>query len=363
MKKLLRNASILALIAVGTSALHTHTQGARNYSSDLCFPDSIYQSTNRAAQAKPLPAPGRWRGLIGEYGLDTDILYILEKDGKLCASFVRAQPEPLQELSRNSFRFTQQGSHAGQRLSFTRDAYGRATQVKIESVEFKRRQIEPEPGTTQLQVKPLRPVPDLLQEALGAQPPHESGDFRASDLVELTKLDRMIKLDIRYATTNNLFGAVFYSEPRAFMQRPAAEALVRINAKLRLMGYGLLVYDAYRPWFVTKVFWDATPPQKRLFVADPSKGSRHNRGAAVDLTLYNLKTRKPVEMVGTYDETTDRSDPNYPGGTSLQRWHRDLLRKEMESEGFTVFEAEWWHFDYKDWQWYPIGNVELDMIK
>ena len=80
----------------------------------------------------------------------------------------------------------------------------------------------------------------------------------------------------------------------------------------------------YRPWYVTKVFWDATPDDKKLFVADPSKGSRHNRGAAVDLTLYDLKTGKPVEMVGTYDETTDRSYPDYPGGTSLQRWHREL---------------------------------------
>ncbi len=111
------------------------------------------------------------------------------------------------------------------------------------------------------------------------------------------------------------------------------------------------------------MFWDATPAEKKLFVADPTKGSRHNRGAAVDLTLYDMKTRKPVEMVGTYDETTDRSYPDYPGGTSLQRWHRDLLRKEMESEGFTVFEAEWWHFDYKDWQQYPIGNVQFDKIK
>ncbi len=137
----------------------------------------------------------------------------------------------------------------------------------------------------------------------------------------------------------------------------------RVNRQLRRKGYGLLVHDAYRPWYVTKVFWDATPDEKKLFVADPTKGSRHNRGAAVDLTLYDMKTRRPVEMVGTYDETTDRSYPDYPGGTSLQRWHRDLLRRAMESEGFTVFEAEWWHFDYKEWQQYPIGNLEFDKIK
>ena len=94
-------------------------------------------------------------------------------------------------------------------------------------------------------------------------------------------------------------------------------------------------------------------------MADPSKGSRHNRGCAVDLTLYDLKTGKPVEMVGGYDEFSDRSYPDYPGGTSRQRWHRDLLRRAMEAEGFTVYEAEWWHFDYKDWRKYPILQPDV----
>ena len=149
---------------------------------------------------------------------------------------------------------------------------------------------------------------------------------------------------------------MFYPEARAFLQRPAAEALVRAHRKLKKQGYGLLIHDGYRPWHVTKVFWDATPDDKKMFVADPSQGSRHNRGGAVDLSLYELRTGKPVEMVGSYDEFTDRSYPDYPGGTSLQRWHRDLLREAMESEGFTVYEDEWWHFDYRDWRHYPIGN-------
>ena len=316
----------------------------------------------QAGQAPiPAPAPTRWLGLIGEYGTDKEILYILEKDGKLCASFKRAEPEPLRELSRNVFAYTL-GQLAGENVVFTRDRSGRATQVKILGATLQRRRIEPEAGATQLRVPPVRPVPELLKEALAAQPPVETGEFLKSDLVELIKLDPTIRLDVRYATTNNLFGTVFYTEPRAFMQRPAAEALVRASRKLKPKGYGLLVHDAYRPWYVTKVFWDATPADKKLFVADPSKGSRHNRGCAVDITLYDLKTGKVVEMVSTYDETTDRAYPNYPGGTSLQRWHRDLLRAAMEAEGFTVYEAEWWHFDYKDWQKYPIMNVRFDQI-
>jgi len=311
----------------------------------------------------PSPAPERWRGLIGEYGTDKAILYILESDGKLCVSFARAEPSCLRELSKNDFRFSSTGQHANEQATFTRDSNGHASQLKIGDGVYARRQIGPEEGVPQLHVSPTRPVKELLKEALAAQPPKEVADLRKSDLVELTRLDPTIQLDIPYATTNNFLGTVFYSEPRAFMQRPAAEAVVRVNQKLKKLRYGLLIHDAYRPWYITKVFWDATPLDKHIFVADPSQGSRHNRGCAIDLTLYDLKTGKPVDMVSTYDETTDRAYPDYPGGTSLQRWHRKLLRDAMESEGFTVYEAEWWHFDYKDWRQYPIGNTTFEKLE
>jgi len=316
----------------------------------------------RVAMPRPPPAPERWRGLIGEYGWDHDILYILEKDGKLWALIEWFEFNPLENVSRDVFKFPNRGLYDGERLIFRRDEHGRATEVEAANVVFKRRNVGPEEGAGQLRIQPVRPVRDLLREARSATPPIESGEFRAPDLVELITLEPTIKLDIRYATTNNFLGTVFYSEPRAFLQRPAAEALVRAHRNLKKHGYGLLIHDAYRPWSVTKVFWDATPADKKVFVADPSKGSRHNRGAAVDLTLYDRRTGKAVDMVGTYDEVTDRSYPDYPGGTSLQRWHRELLRDAMEAEGFTVYEAEWWHFDYKDWRSYPIGNAPFDKI-
>ncbi len=197
----------------------------------------------------------------------------------------------------------------------------------------------------------------------GVKPPHEEGNFREADLVELIKLDSSIHLDIRYATSNNLVGRPVYSEARAFLQRPAAEALVRVNQKLKPLGYGLLVFDGYRPWSVTKLFWDITPDSSKQFVADPKKGSKHNRGCAADLTLYDLKTGKEIEMTGVYDEMSERSYPNYAGGTEQQRKMRDLLRSNMESEGFTVYDYEWWHFDYKDWQLYGIGNIPFEKIK
>jgi serine beta-lactamase-like protein LACTB len=138
---------------------------------------------------------------------------------------------------------------------------------------------------------------------------------------------------------------------------------VRAHRALARQGLGLLIHDAYRPWYVTKMFWDATPDSSHVFVADPSQGSRHNRGCAVDLTVYDLATGKSIEMVSGYDEFSGRAYPDYPGGTSRQRYNRELLRRAMEAEGFRVYDAEWWHFDYQDWRLYPIGNQTFEQIR
>jgi D-alanyl-D-alanine dipeptidase len=209
-------------------------------------------------------------------------------------------------------------------------------------------------------ITPLHPVQELRAEALKAQPPREQGSFREPELVELVKLDPTIKLDIRYATTNNFLGTPLYTQARAFLQRPAAEALLRAHRELKASGYGLIIHDGYRPWHVTKIFWEATPNDKKIFVADPAAGSRHNRGCAVDLSLYDLKTGKEVQMPSGYDEMTDRAYADYAGGTADERARRALLRQAMEKQGFNVNPTEWWHFDYKDWRLYPIQNVKFE---
>jgi D-alanyl-D-alanine dipeptidase len=211
-------------------------------------------------------------------------------------------------------------------------------------------------------IEPVHPVAALLPSALAATPPVEQGDFRKSDLVELVTLDPTIKLDIRYATTHNFLGTPLYSQARAFLQRPAAEALVRVQKSLAKEGYGLLVHDAYRPWYVTKIFWDATPPEKHDFVADPAAGSRHNRGCAVDLTLYTLRDGRPVEMPSLYDEMSERAYPTYGGGPEPPRRLRELLRRHMEAEGFSVYPYEWWHYDYRDWKAYGLQNARFEDI-
>jgi CubicO group peptidase (beta-lactamase class C family)/D-alanyl-D-alanine dipeptidase len=309
----------------------------------------------------PAAPPQRWAGLIGEYGWDHNVLYILEREGQLYALIEWFFLYPLEEVSRDVFAFPDWGLYHGERLIFSRDSADLATAVEAASVNFVRREVGTEAGGT-FRIVPQRPVSELRTEALAATPPVEDRDFRESDLVEVSSIEPGIKLDVRYASTNNFMSTVFYDEPRVFLQRPAAEGVARAHRALAEYGYGLLLHDGYRPWYVTKMFWDATPPAERIFVADPASGSRHNRGSAIDLNLYDLKTGNPVDMVGTYDEMSPRSFPEYPGGTSRQRWLRGLLRNAMEAEGFSVYSAEWWHFDHDDWREYAIQNETFEEI-
>ncbi len=210
--------------------------------------------------------------------------------------------------------------------------------------------------------EPLRPIAELRIEALKAHPPVEEGDFFEPDLVEVAKLDPTVKLDVRYATSNNFMGEVMYESPRVFLQRPVAEALLDAHRTLKEKGYGVVLFDGYRPWYVTKIFWDATPDEKKEFVADPARGSRHNRGAAIDLSLYDLSSGKLVAMPSGYDETTERAGIEYDGADQQSTANRDLLMSTMRLHGFEPIANEWWHYDYKSWSNYPIMNIRFEDI-
>jgi D-alanyl-D-alanine dipeptidase len=329
----------------------------------FCLPAvlSAQNASSIAPGAKPPDVPQTLKPWIGEYGRPDGTVYVLgEKDG--VAWILERQGKENDVTYRLIKNFDrEQPAAAGPLPPFApaRDPADNHRALMAGNLII--RKLTPDfDGRQQVLIHPVRPVAELREQALAGSPPQENGPFRKPELVELTTLDPAIHLDIRYATTNDFLGTPVYTEARAFMQRPAAEALVRALHKLQPLGYGLLIHDAYRPWYVTKIFWDATPPEGKIFVADPKEGSRHNRGCAVDLTLYDLATGKPIEMPGTYDEMSPRSFPDYPGGTSLERWHRDLLRRAMESEGFTVYEHEWWHFDYKDWREYAILNIKFE---
>jgi D-alanyl-D-alanine dipeptidase len=317
------------------------------------------------SEPKPPDAPAEWKNLLGIYGHTEHTVIVLERNQTL---FLRDSKDAEFPMQSSRIPLAESPSHSsvilGGCFSISRNEYGAGTSLTTcaDNPQPLTRSDAGADPTHFYRVTPTRPVEDVRAEAFKLAPPEEAGPFRKPDLVELAPLDPAIHLDIRYASGNNFLSTPVYTQARAFMQRPAAEALVRVLHKLQPLGYGLLIHDAYRPWYVTKIFWDATPPEGKIFVADPQKGSKHNRGCAVDLTLYELANGKAVEMPGLYDEMSPRSFPNFSGGTSLQRWHRDLLRRAMESEGFTVNEDEWWHFDYKDWKQYGILNVPFERL-
>ncbi len=221
---------------------------------------------------EPPPAPpAHFAGLIGEYGWDHDVLYILEKEGRLHALIEWFFLYPLTEKSPDVFEFPDTGLYHGEKLVFRRDANGKATEVEAASVAFKRRPIDGEDGRT-FRITPTRPAEEIRKEIAGARPPVERDGLKPSDLVDLTAFVPGLKLDIRYATAINFLGMPLYTQARALMQRPAAEALARVQAQLAPKGYGLLIHDAYRPWKITKLFWEATPEAQHLFVAEPVEG-------------------------------------------------------------------------------------------
>ncbi len=183
------------------------------------------------------------------------------------------------------------------------------------------------------------------------------------ELVELTRLDPSIRLDIRYATANNFTGRILYDQPRAFLVQPAAEALARVHKAAAAKGYGLTIFDAYRPWRITKALWDATPPgPQRNYVANPKKGSKHNRGCAVDLSLHQLDTGALVEMPSGYDEFTQRAHRDFMAAAPEAIANRERLERWMEAQGFRGISNEWWHFDFAGWEDFPILDIAFDEI-
>jgi D-alanyl-D-alanine dipeptidase len=313
------------------------------------------------AVALPREAPSDVKALIGEYRSEGAALTVYENEGVLYVDGLGMHLAPLRRISATRFSVDAAQAPSPTAVNFEVQAQQRAAAVIVGGTRLKYRDIGAE-VVEKIRAGVKADTGQLRATALRAKPPEEPKPKRAFDLVDLVTVDPGIKLDIRYASSNNFIGFPLYERPAAYLQRPAAEALGRAQRALASQGYGLLIHDAYRPWFVTKMFWDATPDSAHVFVADPSEGSRHNRGCAVDLTLYELKTGAPVEMTGRYDEMSPRSYADYVGGTSRQRWLRELLRKEMEAQGFAVYPEEWWHFDYKDWNDYAIGNATFAEI-
>lgn len=190
-----------------------------------------------------------------------------------------------------------------------------------------------------------------------------------AELVEVINISKNIKLDIRYATKNNFTGQIIYPSNKCYLQKEAAQALSNAQKDLEKIGLGLKIFDGYRPKSVNKVFWEVlrdrfpNPEERRNFVANPKRGSVHNRGVAVDLTLINLKTGAELEMPSTFDDFSKKAHLDYNNTTEQAKKNRTLLGKIMNKYGFFRKNNEWWHFNFSGWKKYPILNISFNELQ
>jgi serine beta-lactamase-like protein LACTB len=307
-----------------------------------------------------------WDKFVGEYGPDYAPVYVFERYGRLFVLLEWMMQYPLRQSAEDPNVWilpSEDCFYVDERLVFSNfDKKGVPMSVECTGMMFERRLKDVDSDTT-FKISCLKSIEELRKEAMSSSPPEQLtiGKLKP-DLVDMTQLDQSLQFDIRYATENNFMGASFYRLSKAFAQRPASQAILKAHNWLKQLGYGLVIFDIYRPWHVTKMFYEATPLHLRHFVAAPSVGSIHNRGCAIDCGLYELSTGKQLTMVSGFDEMTPRSYRDYPGGTTRQRWYQLLLRTAMQQFNFEVYEYEWWHFNFASQNDYPVMNWSFEEL-
>lgn len=183
------------------------------------------------------------------------------------------------------------------------------------------------------------------------------------EMVDLSQYVPGIHIDLRYASKHNFMKKPLYSEAKALVRRPVAEALKRVQEELEEKGYALKIWDAYRPYSVTLRMWNENPsPYTRYFLAAPHLGSRHNRGISVDATLVDLETGREVEMPTGFDEFSKKAFRDDPRRSAAVRRNFGILRTAMERQGFRTLESEWWDFSLRDKSPYPILDIPINQL-
>ncbi len=334
----------------------------------LCF------SLSQPAVAQPKAAQQDIAALLGLYQTEGENVLIRERSGKLellygvtagdyAFNWSNVYQLPKSRYDEYTVITANPRDYNGTLLlKFERDKQGQGITCVIDKKRYTRIFFDGEKGDV-FTVKPTQTADVLRANALNAQLPVQAGNLLTATLVDIRSLDKSIQVEMIYARENNFLGMKMYEEERAFLEQNTAEALLRVNKKLAGFGLGLVVWDAYRPWYVTKMFYDALPAEQKKLLEDPLKGSVHNRGTAVDVSLYDLSTGKSVTMISGLDEPSLRAYRDFQGSSEQLRWRRDLLRLVMESEGFSGVDYEWWHYEYKDAAQYKLLNVRFSEIK
>ncbi|WP_307978201.1 M15 family metallopeptidase [uncultured Phascolarctobacterium sp.] len=325
-----------------------------------------------ALAAVPDDAPKDIKYILGFYYGNGENILIRENNGRLellyrtaqeDRSFAAANLYPLSKVHFDSYTLQESGpmSNTEAGVRFERDTDGYGISCRVGGNTYSRYFL----GTTQGErAKPFRleersaeEWTKLRTEAAKAAVPAALAAGEQAQLVDAASVAGL-KVNSVYAGSDNLFGAPLYSTPKLFVAKDAAAALGRVQQRLAPYGYGLVLWDAYRPWSVSKLANLALPEGKKDMLEDPEvKGSVHNTGNAVDVGLYSLDSGEELDMGCGFDEPSLRQYASYAGGTSRERYLRSLLREEMELQGFKGIEMEWWHFEFGDCSKFAHLNV------
>ncbi|MGL5206656.1 MAG: M15 family metallopeptidase [Acidaminococcaceae bacterium] len=319
---------------------------------------------------QPKDCPLDEKYLLGLYAGNGEQFLVREQSGRLNIVY-RYLPDdkdyqksnifPLVKERYDVYQIAETGALTNTEASvkFERDKDGHGISCIIGGNRYTRVFFGPEKGNY-FKIKTTKPLDDLRQEIQNAVMPVQTSP-NVAQLVNLAAITGL-KFDLRYATDENCFSTPLYESSKAYLNKNAADALGRVSEKLSDYGFGIVIWDAYRPWKVSKLAYEALPKEHKSLLPLPDKGSSHNTGNAVDVSLYNLKTGEVIQMISDFDEPSPRQYGDFAGGTSLERWERDLLQQIMSTEGFTCSDMEWWHFEFDSTNSYQLMDIPFSVL-
>ena len=332
----------------------------------------LFYAVPAALAAKTVPKDVNY--LLGMYSGNASVFLLREDKGKLQIVY-HTDPDdrdfsmgsifPLKKVRFDSYTLNEGGPllSAEAPVHFERDTEGNGIACKIGGKRFTR-YFFPGEGGKVFRVEANADYQSLKDAAPGAVMPaklRQGG--QAGRLVRIRSAVPNARFDLRYAGSDNIFGAPLYEAVEAFAEEETAAALKKAADKLAVRGYGILVWEGYRPWYVSKLASDLLPKDKKDMLPPPDKGEDRNTGRTVDVSLYDLANGEAVAMISDFDEVSVRQFPGYPGGTEQQRSLRDMLAAVMKDCGFTQGREEWWHFTLGDTKGWQHLNIPYGQIK
>ena len=311
--------------------------------------------------------------LLGMYYGNASVFLLREEKGVLQIVY-RTDPEdrdfsyanlfPLKKNHFDSYSMNEEGPlfSAETVVHFERDSDGNGIACKIGGKRFAR-DFFPGEGNNVTRLGPNADYQTLKDAASHAAMPAKLQQGQQGRLIRIRSIVPNVKFDLRYAGSNNIFGVPLFETTEAFAEAETVSALKKAAEKLTARGYGLLVWEGYRPWYVSKLAYDLLPKDKKTMLPVPDKGEDRNTGRAVDVSLYDLKTGEAVNMISDFDEVSVRQYPGFSGGTERQRNIRDMLAAVMKECGFAQGKEEWWHFTLGDTGEWQHLNIPYGQIK